>query len=272
MADKVTESDLTCRLAELARQLEPVLDEVLEEGRAVPPLREAMRAAVLAGGKRFRPYLVASCCELLEVPRAAALRAGAAVELLHAASLILDDLPAMDNAESRRGGKAIHLRFGEAEAILAATALIALGFQTLADQRTCPDAERRSQLIARCALAIGPAGMSGGQALDIMGIEGAPHKTADLAGFCCEIGALLGQSSPAVRGLLSDFGIALGLAYQARDDLLDEGASSKSKAGGDSHGLHARGLAMRLVSEFGYPSDQVAPLLALADWSATRTC
>lgn len=264
-----TERALENRLVRQAQELEPVLAEVLHESGAVPPLRDAMYSAVLGGGKRFRPFLVASCCALFDIPLYTVQRIGAAVEFLHAASLVLDDLPAMDNAEMRRGDKAVHMRFGEAQAILSATALIALSFQVLSDPRTWPDGEVRAMLAAQCARAIGAAGITGGQALDLADSTGTPHKTANLTTFCCEVGAILGQSPPPVRDLLCDFGATLGHAFQERDDLLDDDPCgiSAAKAG---FGHRAKELAMLLNSGFGFPEAKVASLVELADWSMTR--
>lgn len=255
-------------LTQLACEFDPALDQVLLESMLVPhPLREAMHVAVMGGGKRFRPFLVASCAALFEIPSAGVQRVGAAVEFLHAASLILDDLPAMDNAELRRGQPALHRRFGEAHAILTATALIALAFETLADPKTNPDAELRAQLVAALAHAVGAAGITGGQALDLAGDEGVPHKTAHLTRFCCEAGAILGGATPAGRELLQNFGTALGRAFQYRDDCLDHDLKNATL---NVIPQEARSLAMRLETEQGFPSEKVAPLIALADWCLAR--
>lgn len=256
-------------------QFDHALEQALASNGAVPPLSVAMRAAVLGGGKRFRPLLVDCGCALFDIPGHAAQRVGICVEFLHAASLVLDDLPVMDNAETRRGTAPVHLVFGEAQAILVATALISLAFQTLAEPGTWPDAEIRTRLVTACARAIGPTGISGGQSLDLVGAPGEAHKTADLIRFCCEVGPILGQASPAVHRRFSEFGAAIGLAFQERDDLLDgEGHRSDSGTGVGlkRSGVRAGELARSLTTDFGFPKERVIPLAYLAEWTLRSHC
>jgi farnesyl diphosphate synthase len=225
-----------------------------------------MAHAVLDGGKRFRPHLVRVSCRLFGASDQSALQVATAVEILHAASLALDDLPAMDAADRRRDGASLHRRFGESGAILAATALIARAFELLSQPAACSDAETRSKLVGGCAIAIGAGGISGGQALDLAGEEGAPHKTADLIAFCCEAGPLLGQADPAVSRMMRDYGISLGRIFQGRDDALDMDASSSSLV----YLAQGQQLAGRLHIDFGYPPDASAELSNIIDWAATR--
>lgn len=257
-------------IGRFVHQFDRALEQALASSGAVPPLSVAMRTAVLGGGKRFRPLLVDCGCALFDIPRHAAQRVGVCVEFLHAASLVLDDLPVMDNAETRRGTAPVHLVFGEAQAILAATALISLAFQTLAEPGTWPDAEIRTRLVTACARAIGPTGISGGQSLDLVGANGKAHKTADLIRFCCEVGPILGQAPSAVHRRLSDFGTEIGIAFQERDDLLDgEGhrGDSSPGAGLELSGVKARELARGLETDFGFPKEKVTPLIKLAEWT-----
>ncbi len=267
----ILDTEFEFALARFARQFEPVLEAALADIGAVAPLDASMQLAVMGGGKRFRPFIVHYGCSLFEVPASASDSVGIAVEFLHAASLVLDDLPAMDNADMRRGAPSVHRRFGEAQAILTATALIAEAFRRLASERTTPDAALRTQLIARCAQAIGPSGISGGQALDLLGSGGAPHKTADLIRFCCEAAPLLAWAPAPVIQCLSDFGSALGHIFQDQDDRLD-GVAETAQSSGDRCPVHqAQEEARRLETEFGFPAEKIRPLVALCEWSKTRS-
>lgn len=234
------------------------------------PLDSAMRLAVLAGGKRFRPVLVNMSCALFDISGEAIQRIAISVEFLHAASLVLDDLPVMDNAETRRGTPSVHRVFGEAQAILTATALISLAFKNLAEPETWKDPEIRSKLVVSLANAIGPAGISGGQSIDLQGVSGAPHKTADLIRFCCETGPLLADAPPSLQSHMSQFGTAMGLAFQQRDDLLD-GHYHPDQALHGSHPQHPPGvkaleLAKSLISDYGFSREKVSPLIEISHW------
>ena len=226
-------------IASLPERMAALADAVESElGRLLPPvegaqarLLEAMRYAVLDGGKRIRPFLVAAGAELFAVPAARALRVGAAVELIHSYSLIHDDLPAMDDALTRRGRPSCHRRFDEATAILAGDALQCLAFEALADPATHPKAAVRCQLVGKLAGAAGPYGMCGGQMIDLdaegrtLGLaevlELQRLKTGALLAFACEAGAILGDASQAARAILRAYAADLGLAFQIQDDLLD---------------------------------------------------
>jgi farnesyl diphosphate synthase len=230
-----------------------------------------MNYAVFGGGKRIRALLVAKSCALFGVADAAAWHVAAAVELLHSASLVLDDLPAMDNADRRRDGPSVHRRFGEAQAILASIGLIARSFAILSDPKASTDAEIRTQLIARCAEAIGPLGMAGGQALDLEGANGRPHKTADFIAFCCEAGPILGRSHSDLRQLMRRYGESLGHVFQNRDDVLD-GLPADAVAESDAaHVLEARRTLAELETQYGYPAAATAPFLAFVEWAKGRS-
>jgi farnesyl diphosphate synthase len=190
-----------------------------------------MRYAMLGGGKRIRPFLVVAGADLFEVPRARSLRAGAAVELIHGYSLVHDDLPAMDDALTRRGRPSCHRQYDDATAVLVGDALQSLAFELLADPATHPDAEVRCALVGGLAEAAGAAGMCGGQMIDLLA-EGRPLelpeilelqrlKTGALIGFACEAGAILGGAEGAARQALRGYAADLGLAFQIQDDLLD---------------------------------------------------
>ena len=223
---------LAQRMATVAEAIELELDRLLPRpagGQA--RLQEAMRYAALGGGKRLRPFLVVAGAELFDVPEARALRAGAAVELIHAYSLVHDDLPAMDDALTRRGRPSCHLQFDEATAILAGDALQSLAFEVLAEPATHPDPAVRGSLVQKLARAAGGLGMCGGQMIDLEAegralsmaqvLELQRLKTGALLEFACEAGAILGTAPEAAQGVLRAYAADLGLAFQIQDDLLD---------------------------------------------------
>ena len=194
-------------------------------------LQEAVRYAVLDGGKRLRPFLLLQTARLFGVPPARALRAAAAIEMLHCYSLVHDDLPAMDDSDLRRGRPTVHRAYDEATAVLVGDALLTQAFAVLADPLTHPEAELRCQLIAGLAGAGGMAGMIGGQAidlaaersdLDLAGIqELQAYKTGALIVEACRAGAQLGGAEKSEVEAVERFAKALGLAFQIVDDLLD---------------------------------------------------
>ncbi|MBK6614036.1 polyprenyl synthetase family protein [Ottowia sp.] len=201
-------------------------------------LGEAMRYAVLDGGKRARPLLVLAACEAVRGNDQAALRAACAVELIHAYSLVHDDMPCMDNDVLRRGKPTVHVRFGEAQALLAGDALQALAFELLTPgDGSVPEAMQAAlcRLLARAA---GSGGMAGGQAIDLASV-GKPLSEPQLRGMHrLKTGALLQGSvrmgaacapqgvGEAALAALDDYGAAVGLAFQVVDDILDVTADS----------------------------------------------
>lgn len=194
-------------------------------------LFDAMRHGVLNGGKRLRPFLVLNSASLFGVGKECALRAAAAIECLHSYSLIHDDLPAMDNADLRRGKPTVHKAFDEATAILAGDALLTFAFEILADPATHEDPNVRCALVTALAKAAGPNGMVGGQMLDLIAEETTfdigeitrlqRMKTGELISFSVEAGGILGKASPQHRAALAAYANNLGLAFQIADDLLD---------------------------------------------------
>lgn len=192
---------------------------------------EAMRYTALSGGKRLRPFLVVKSADLFGVSRASSLQVAAAVEFLHAYSLIHDDLPSMDNDAVRRGQPSSHIQFGEATAILAGDALLTFTFEVISHPTTHPDAAVRAELVQAVATSAGIHGLVGGQMTDMVS-EGKNlplqeinrlqrMKTGALFALSCEIGAILGKGSRTCRNALRGFANDVGLAFQITDDLLD---------------------------------------------------
>nr|WP_255626288.1 farnesyl diphosphate synthase [Xanthomonas sp. NCPPB 1067] len=211
------------------------LDACLPDAALAPQrLHAAMRHAVLGGGKRMRPLLVyasgalfGAADDLLDLP-------AVAVELIHAYSLVHDDLPAMDDDALRRGRPTVHIAFDEATAILAGDALQTRAFELLADSQA--SADLRVAWLHSLAVAAGAGGMCGGQALDIDAtgqLQSLHHlqrmhalKTGALIRAAVRMGALAGAAAPADLQRLDDFADALGLAFQVRDDILDVESNS----------------------------------------------
>jgi len=226
------------------RQINADIDRLFEELLASPPdsrgpLYDAMRYAAIGGGKRLRPLLVVASCSLYHVARERALRAGLAVECIHVYSLIHDDLPCMDDDDLRRGKPTLHRAFDESTAILAGDSLHALAFEVLASDATHEDPFVRAELIAELARAAGPAGMAGGQMMDLSAATASLDlaavtrlqqlKTGALIGFCLEAGAIMGRVPAEGRTRLRGYARDVGLAFQITDDLLDaEGEESKT--------------------------------------------
>ena len=193
-------------------------------------LGSVMRYAVLDGGKRLRPLLVMAAAEAVSGDTRSALRAAIAVELIHAYSLVHDDMPCMDNDVLRRGKPTVHVKFGEAQAMLAGDAMQALAFDVLTpDEGMAP--ALMSRLVQLLARASGHAGMAGGQAIDLASVgqqldeaslrDMHRRKTGVLLQASVMMGAACGDVSPSVLAALSDYGAAVGLAFQVVDDVLD---------------------------------------------------
>lgn len=233
--------NIKAAMAEAAEAVEHVMDRLLPipegpEARVI----EAMRYSSLGGGKRFRAFLVLESAKLFAVNSQCALRVAAAVEFLHAYSLIHDDLPAMDDSDLRRGRPSCHKQFDEATAVLAGDGLLTYAFEVLAHENTHADPKVRADLVLALAKASGTQGMVGGQMIDLLA-ETTPDmdaaqitrlqrmKTAALICFSCEAGAILGKAGPAARHALQFYGQEMGLAFQIGDDLLDvEGNSAET--------------------------------------------
>lgn len=219
---------------------------------------EAMRYSALDGGKRFRPFLVCASCAVLGDPRAGAVRVAAALEMIHCYSLIHDDLPAMDNADLRRGRPSLHKAFNEAVAILAGDGLLTLAFEVLAEPETDADAGVRLRLILELAKAAGCAGMVGGQMIDLsperdsLDLAGVAQlqalKTGALIRYGARAGAILGRATPDQEAALDAYASDLGLVFQIADDILDVTATTEAlgKPAGQDEG-NAKATFVKLL-------------------------
>ena len=224
--------DLHREMARVAANVEQALGVLLPpvEG-AEARLAGAMRYATLGGGKRLRAFLVMESAALFGVAETCAARVAASVEMLHAYSLVHDDLPAMDNDDLRRGKPSTHRAFDEATAILAGDALQCRAFEILGEPDTHSDAQTRCELVMALGAAAGARGMAGGQMIDMLAeghaLDGPTItrlqalKTGRLIQYSAEAGAILGRTGSHQRHLLAAYGRDLGAAFQIADDLLD---------------------------------------------------
>jgi farnesyl diphosphate synthase len=265
--------DFRIRLDTNADRTEDLLGRLLGSdalaGEIARPNRllEAMRYAMLGGGKRLRPHLVVEAARLFGREDEGVLRAGAAIECIHGYSLIHDDLPAMDDDDLRRGKPTVHRAFDDATAILAGDALLTLAFDILADAPTDADPSVRIELTLALARASGIGGMVGGQMLDLeaegrFAADGKPlansegetlrlqaMKTGALLAAAVDMGAILGRANPDERRALAAYGRALGQAFQIADDLLD--AEGEAATVGKATGKDAAKGKSTLVSRLG---------------------
>ena len=211
-------------------------------------LGQAMRYGVLDGGKRLRPLLVMAASEAVQGHAEAALRAAVAVELIHAYSLVHDDMPCMYNDVLRRGKPTVHVQYGVAQAMLAGDAMQALAFEVLTPSPDTLPAALQARLCGLLARSAGHDGMAGGQAIDLSSIglaldEAAlrdmhRRKTGALLQASVLMGAACGDTDAAAWAGLSDYGAAIGLAFQVIDDILDVTQASETlgkTAGKDEH-------------------------------------
>ncbi|MDP6872316.1 MAG: polyprenyl synthetase family protein [Alphaproteobacteria bacterium] len=291
--------DFNAMLAKAAEAVDQELEELLPAGQELEHrLFDAMRYAVLGGGKRLRPFLVIASGEIFDIEMAQCLRTAAAVELVHAYSLVHDDLPCMDDDDMRRGRATVHVEFDEATAVLTGDALLTLAFEILADRQTSSDPEVRTNLVLGLAKAAGGHGMVGGQVLDLWA-EANPldeagtvrmqrMKTGEMIAFAGEAGGILARARPRQRQALRMFAHDLGLAFQITDDLLDvEGsaedvgkATGKDAAAGkativsmlgvDAARDRATLLSRQAAAHLNHFGDKANPLRALCEFVITR--
>ncbi len=247
----LNESLLAQGIGRIQREVNSLFDALLpvpSDARA--RLYEAVRYAAIAGGKRLRPLLLVATAEMYGVDRAAAVRAGVALESIHVYSLIHDDLPCMDDDNLRHGKPTLHRAFDEATAVLAGDTLQCFAFEILADVATSGDPFTRVELVATLAHASGSNGMAGGQMMDIVAETSdfdlptvtrlQQLKTGALLSAAVEMGAILGRVPPEGRTHLRGYARDIGLAFQIADDLLDHEGDAE-----------AAGKALRKDAEAG---------------------
>ncbi|WP_068807130.1 polyprenyl synthetase family protein [Thauera phenolivorans] len=225
-------------MAHIQLRTETALAEVLPDAAIAPErLHEAMRYAVLGGGKRVRPLLVHAAGELSGAPVERLDRLGCAVELIHAYSLVHDDMPCMDDDVLRRGRPTVHVEYDEATALLAGDALQTLAFQTLTDLELADSASAQLAMVGLLAAASGSRGMAGGQAIDLASVGKALerselefmhiHKTGALIRAAVLLGARAGKPLPdATLTRLDHYAGIVGLLFQVVDDILDAEADT----------------------------------------------
>jgi farnesyl diphosphate synthase len=239
MMDGAAAAEFGTRLNAVADATEQMLDQLLGPsvlpGETARPERflQAMRYASLGGGKRLRPFLLIEAARLFGAEGEGVLRAAAALEMIHCYSLVHDDLPALDNDDLRRGRPTTHKAFDEATAILVGDGLLTYAFDVTADPATHADPAIRVELVLLLARAAGLGGMIGGQVLDLEAeqareahqaetvIKLQSMKTGALLHYAVNAGAILGGADAGARAALSDYGHALGAAFQVADDILD---------------------------------------------------
>jgi farnesyl diphosphate synthase len=295
----MTDSALQAALAAHANTIETCLDHLLpQEGGLEQALFASMRYAALGGGKRLRGFLVMEVASLFKVATTCAARVAASVEMLHAYSLVHDDLPAMDNDDLRRGKPSAHRAFDEATAILAGDALQARAFEVLAEEDTHSDAHARCELVLALGAAAGARGMAGGQMID-MATEGQTLtlaevgrlqalKTGRLIQYSAEAGAILGRAPAPVRALIVAYGRDIGAAFQIADDVLDAvgtdeqigKTAGKDEAAGKATVVsllgverataQARILSEQAASHLDHFGPEADLLRALAQWVVSR--
>ena len=281
-------------------RIESVLADWLPSAQIAPQrLHEAMRYAVLGSGKRVRPLLAFAAGEVAGADPERVQHAAAAVELIHAYSLVHDDMPAMDDDALRRGKPTVHVEFDEATALLVGDALQSLAFDILASQPLANDAATQLKMVQLLAQASGSRGMAGGQAIDLASV-GKPldltelefmhiHKTGALIRASVLLGAQCGNLTDAAAAALDHYAKCIGLAFQVVDDVLDAEAPTATlgkTAGKDAANnkptyvsllgaSHARELAQELRADahaalagLGAPA---ARLRQLADFVVERT-
>jgi farnesyl diphosphate synthase len=285
------------------QRIQREVDEAFDQFLPVPDdlrrtLVEAMRHAAIGGGKRIRPLLLVTTAEMYGASRSAAVRAGCAVEAIHAYSLVHDDLPCMDDDDLRHGKPTVHKSWDEATAVLAGDSLHALAFEILSMPEVSPDPYIRADLVQTLATASGYGGMAGGQMMDIAG-EGTEldlHtitrlqqlKTGALLTAAVEMGAILGRVPEEGRAHLRAYARDIGLAFQIADDLLDhEGDAGKagkavrkdagkgkatfvSLMGADQARQQARALSEQAIGHLAGHGEEADLLRALAAYVVER--
>jgi geranylgeranyl pyrophosphate synthase len=274
----MTDFDLNAYFEDRRRQVDAALADALPSGQGTDPGRfgEAMRYAVLQGGKRMRPLATIAACEACGGTTDDAMPAACAIELIHAYSLVHDDLPAMDDDAERRGKPTVHVAYGEDVAILVGDALLTLAFAVLAEgARQVPQA-RAIEAVAKLAHHAGVQGMVGGQVMDLQAGQDirdlelleAVHarKTGGLYAASAAMGALLAAASDDTVDDLERWGLMFGIAFQHADDVLDDDQPAlRDKALARVDALV--GQCQTIATSLGDPA---TPLRAIAAWVQER--
>ena len=260
---KLTETDFQAWMGSVQARMESALARLLPAAHVAPAkLHEAMRYASLEGGKRVRPLLAFAAGELSDAPRERLEIAGAAAELIHAYSLVHDDLPCMDDDVLRRGKPTVHVEYDEATALLVGDALQSFAFQLLCEHRLSDDPARQLEMVRTLAAAAGSRGMAGGQQIDLDSTGSALtlqelefmhiHKTGALIRAAVLLGFLCGEKiSQAEKTQLDRYAKAVGLAFQVVDDVLD--ADSSTATLGKTAGKDSKQGKPTYVSVVGLP-------------------
>jgi farnesyl diphosphate synthase len=245
---KPAETDFQAWMGAVQARMEAVLARLLPQAQVRPArLHDAMRYAVLEGGKRVRPLLAFAAGEAVRAAPERVEVVAAAVEMVHAYSLVHDDLPCMDDDVLRRGKPTVHVEYDEATALLVGDALQSLAFQLLAESSLADGARTQLEMVRTLALAAGSRGMAGGQQLDLEA-TGKPltvpelelmhiHKTGALIRAAVMLGAACGKGGAETTAHLDRYAKAVGLAFQVIDDVLDADASTATlgKTAGKDH-------------------------------------
>ena len=269
--------DLKSYLSQRQAIINKALKQTLPAARSAPgPIHQAMRYSVLGDGKRIRPILVLAGCEAVGGKLSLALPSACAVELIHAYSLVHDDLPAMDDDDFRRGRPSTHKRFGEAIGVLTGDALLTYSFELLSGGNHDPS--MRLKVIRQVAQAVGTQGMIGGQVADIKQGQRLnsreieyinTRKTGALIAACVRVGALLGEASPDQYRALSFYGDRVGLVFQLVDDLLDKDGAVKI-FGAQPVRQRAQRLTRSAQAALEPLGTRADPLKSLAEFILTR--
>ena len=265
--------DLKRYLQQQQKRVNQALQEYLPADETYPPVVHRALRYSLEGGKRIRPLLTLAACEVVGGSAKAALPAACAIELVHAFSLVHDDLPCLDNDDTRRGQPTVHRKFGEAVALLAGDALLTLAFELIAKANGHP--RRQVRVMSELTRAIGTQGMIGGQIADLEAKGKEPdlprleyihtHKTGALIAASVKVGGILGGGSPGQVQELLKFGEYIGFTFQIVDDIMDKdgycllfevkGARAEAqrltaKAKEHLEGFGRKGQALRALADF----------------------
>ncbi|MEA3195919.1 MAG: farnesyl diphosphate synthase [Betaproteobacteria bacterium] len=261
---KLAETDFQGWMGAVQERMERALAHLLPAPQIAPAkLHAAMRYAVLEGGKRVRPLLAFAAGEVTDAPRERLEAAAAAIELIHAYSLVHDDMPCMDDDVLRRGKPTVHVEYDEATALLVGDALQSLAFQLIAENRISDDPLRQLEMVRVLAVAAGSRGMAGGQCIDLEATGKALalpelefmhiHKTGALIRAAVLLGASCGKPLSETEGAKLDrYAKAVGLAFQVVDDVLDSDASTATL--GKTAGKDSKQGKSTYVSAIGLPA------------------